>query len=323
MNGFVAIVGTVNRDVILHPDGARRESLGGILYNAIPLGALLAGTGLRVRPIGRLGAEDRREAQEILAAFPAIESDTLLEDPAGTNLSILDYSKGGERVEEVRARVSPLTESDLAAGCGARAWLVNMISGQDVALATLDCVRRRETGLFLLDIQALARTTDTPRRSRRVEDFRSWSGLFHVVRGSETEVAHFGDAPGDVAAAARHVLAAGAMEVVATRGEHGLRWWAKGNADAVEVPAVPCRRPLDPTGCGDAFLSAVCAGRMLGLTPADSLRLGAFVGARVLGLAGLAALAELRHLQEEVLEYEPRWSAHWHAGPRGPVRGDG
>ena len=321
ISGFVAVVGTINRDVILHPDGTRHESLGGILYNAIPLGALLEGTGLRVRPIGRLGVEDREEARSILAAFPAIESDTLLADPAGTNLSLLDYSRGGERVEEVRARVAPLTASDLAAGAGARAWLVNMISGQDVACATLAELRRRESGLFLLDIQALARSADTPRRPRRVPDFRAWSGLFGIVRGSEVEVAHFGDAPGDLAAAARSVMAAGAQEVVATRGAAGLRWWTAGSATAVEVPAVACPRPVDPTGCGDSFLSAVCAGRMLGMGPLDSLRLGTFVASRVLGLSGLAALGGLRHLREEVLHFEPRWSRFWDSGPGGPAVG--
>ena len=323
MSGFVAVVGTVNRDVIVRPDGTRHESLGGILYNAIPLAALLAGTGLRVRPIGRIGREDRQEAMDILSAFPALEAATLIEDAAGTNLSLLDYSQGPERVEEVRTRVQPLDETDLAAGRGAAAWLVNMISGADVAWATLDRVRRREDGLFLLDIQALARSEDTPRRPRRVPEFRAWSRLFHVVRGSEAEVAHFGDVPGDVAAAAREVLSAGAAEVVATRGERGLRWWRKGEPEAVEVAAVACRRPVDPTGCGDAFLSAVCAGRVLGMTPLDSFRLGAFVGSRVLGLAGLAALADLRDLRDEAIAHEPRWSAHWEAGPRGPLRSAG
>ncbi len=323
MSRFVAVVGTVNRDVVIAPDGSSCESLGGILYNAIPLAALLEGTGIGVRPLGRLGRADRAEAMDLLAPFPAIDAGTLIEDPAGTNLSRLDYSGGGERVEEVRMRVRALDDADLGAGRGALAWLVNMISGADVAVDTLARVRAGERGRFLLDIQALARTPDTPRRPRIVADFAAWSRLFHVVRGSEAEVSCFGGAPGDVRAAARRILDAGAAEVIATRGERGARAWASGpdGPQEISVPAGPCDRPVDPTGCGDAFLSAVCAGRVLGLDARESLRLGAFVGSRVLGLSGLASLIALRDLREEALQHEPAWRRAWEEGPRGPAGG--
>lgn len=323
MSRFVAVVGTINRDVVVAPDGSVHESLGGILYNAIPLAALLEGTGIRVRPIGRLGRRDKEEARDLLAPFPAIDAGTLIEDPAGTNLSRLDYSGGGERVEEVLPRVRRLDDLDLGAGRGAMAWLVNMISGQDVAVDTLARVRAAERGLFLLDIQALARTTGTPRRPRVVPDYEAWSRAFHVVRGSESEVSCFGGAPGDVRGAARRILAAGAEEVIATRGERGARSWT-GGPDAPaedEVPAGPCPHPVDPTGCGDAFLSAVCAGRVLGMGRRESLRLGTFAGSRVLGLSGLAALAALRDLRAEALEFEPSWRRVWEEGPRGPGAG--
>lgn len=312
MSGCVAVVGTVNRDVIVGRDGTRHESLGGILYNAIPLAALLQGSGIAVRPVGRLGADDLEEARDLLAPFPGIDPSGLRADPSGTNLSLLDYSHGGERVEEVRCRVAALDEADLAPARGARAWLVNMISGRDLTAETLGRLRARENGLFLLDIQALARTTDTPRRSRTVPEFAAWSRLFHVVRGSEVEVAHFGGSPGDPGAAAARILAAGAGEVLATRGERGARRWTSsvpGGPAAQEsaFPAVACPRPVDPTGCGDAFLSAVCAGRVLGLAPEEAVRLGTYVGSRVLGLSGLESLTALRDLRAEAAAFEPRW----------------
>jgi sugar/nucleoside kinase (ribokinase family) len=318
VSGFVAVVGTVNRDVVVGPGGTRRESLGGILYNAIPLGALLEGTGISVRPIGRLSAADRAEARRILSAFPAVTAETLQPDPAGTNLSLLDYSRGGERVEEVRMRVAPLSLEDLAAGRGARAWLVNMISGRDVDVETVAALRLEERGLFLLDVQALARTADTPRAPRVVPDAAAWSRGFHVVRGSETEIAHLGGAPADVAAAARTILRAGAGEVLATRGGDGVVRFVREGEEirATETPAAPCEAPVDPTGCGDAFLSAVCAGRVLGLAPEESVRLGTFVAARVLGLSGIESLVALRDLRAEALAFEPRWARAWGRSPR-------
>jgi sugar/nucleoside kinase (ribokinase family) len=214
-------------------------------------------------------------------------------------------------------RVAPLSASDLAPARGAQATLVNMISGRDVASATLAELRRGERGSFLLDVQALARSTDTPRRPRVVPDAPAWCRVFDVVRGSETEIAHFGGAPGDPRSAAARILSAGAGEVLATRGERGsVRYvLAGGELQRAEVAAVPCRAPVDPTGCGDSFLSGVCAGRILGLSALESLRLGSFVASRVLALAGLEALAALRTIRREALDYEPAWSSVFAEGP--------
>ncbi|MFN8177255.1 MAG: carbohydrate kinase family protein [bacterium] len=311
MSRFVAVVGTVNRDVIIDASGERRTSLGGILYNVIPLAALLEGSGLRVRPVGRLGRTDRDEAMGLLSAFPSVDADTLIADAAGTDLSILDYSGGGERAETVVMRVAPLSEEDLAAARGAEAVLVNMISGRDVPLETLTSFRRGERGRFLFDVQALARTAETPRASRIVPDAPGWSRLFHVVRGSETEIGYFGGTPGNVEAAAERILAAGAGEVLATYGERGAVRYVRGEGGLrrSETPAVRCDAPADPTGCGDSFLSGVCAGGLLGLSPEDAVRLGALVASRVVGLAGLESLVALRSIRHEALAHEPAWAA--------------
>jgi sugar/nucleoside kinase (ribokinase family) len=317
VTGFVAVVGTVNADRIVGPAGETSESLGGILYNGIVLAALLEGTGLAVRLVARLGADDREEALRLLAPFPAADGTGLIADPAGTNRSVLDYSRAEDRVEEVELRVPPLTAEDLAGVAGARAVLVNLISGRDVTLAALDDLRRRAPrALFLLDIQALARTADSPRRPCPVSDWKEWCARFDVVRGNEVEATHFAGAAPDGPAAVRRLLARGVAEVHVTRGVRGS-WLgvasspatghrgadgaADGAADDVtltEIPALPCPGVADPTGCGDAYLSGVCAGRVLGLAPVDAAHLGAFAAARVAGLAGLSALTGLRGLRE-------------------------
>jgi sugar/nucleoside kinase (ribokinase family) len=307
---FVSIVGTVNHDVIIAPDGARHESLGGILYNVLSLAAVLEGTGIRVRPHGRLGSAHRSEAVELISAFPDVETDALIPDPGGTNLSVLDYSGPGDRREEVEMRVAPLTPADLSGAAEGRAVLVNMISGRDLERATLTALRRSSSALFLLDIQALARTLGSPRRPRGVPDAPEWTALFDVVRGNEEEVEHFGGRPGDVSAAAARLLTAGAREVLVTRGEQGaVRYYrGGGTVRSEEIPAVPCRDAVDPTGCGDSFLSGVCAGRVLGMTGSEAAHLGAWVASEVCALAGLRALRRLRGVRDRALARHPRLS---------------
>jgi sugar/nucleoside kinase (ribokinase family) len=308
---FVAVVGTVNLDTIVTAEGRRLESLGGILYNAIPLGALLENTDLRVKLYGRLGREHREQAIRLLEPFPAVDATTLIADPAGTNLSLLDYSGGGERREEVEMRVAPLSADDLRGAADARAVLVNMISGRDVAQETLGELRRRSRAEFLLDVQALARTFETPRRPRVVPQFRQWCRLFEVVRGNEEEIAHFGGAPGDAGAAAERILEAGAEEVLATRGGRGA-WRAtrgSGRVEWVEIPPDPWEPAHDPTGCGDSFLAGVCAGRVTGMDSLAACRLGSYVAARVAALSGLGSLVALRGIGARAAERQPEWAA--------------
>jgi sugar/nucleoside kinase (ribokinase family) len=308
---FVAVIGTVNLDTIVTADGRRLESLGGILYNAIPLGALLESTGISVKLFGRLGPEHREQAIRMVEPFSAVDATTLVADPGGTNLSLLDYSRGGERREEVEMRVKSLSPEDLLGAEGARAVLVNMISGQDVTRETLGELRRASSADFLLDVQALARTFATPRRVRVVPHRTEWCRVFDVVRGNEEEIAHFGGVPNDTAKAAEQILREGPREVLATRGERGS-WRASlgpGGLTRVEVPPDPWQPAADPTGCGDAFLAGVCAGRVVGLDPVTACRLGSYAASRVAGLSGIESLGELRSLAAEAVDRDPAWSA--------------
>lgn len=293
---FVAVIGTVNHDVIVDVDGAVRESLGGILYNAMALGALLEGSGISARLIGRLGAEHRLAAALALAPFPHVDASTLIADPAGTNESRLDYSGGGERQETVGWKVAPLSVADLAPAEGARAVLVNMISGADLDADTAEELSRLSSGRRFLDVQALVRTQEVPRRNRVVPDGERWARAFHVIRGNEEEVAHLAGIPGDADAAAERLLAWGTEEVWVTRAERGSTRFVE--THRLDVPAASCTRPLDPTGCGDSFLSALVAGQLLGLTPESAARLAAITAAEVLALSGLASLTALRGVRE-------------------------
>jgi len=326
VTGDVAVVGTVNRDIIVAPDGRERTSLGGILYNVLSLAALLEGTGRRVRAIGRLGAEDRAEALALLEGFQSADRGGLAADPAGTNRSRLDYSAPGERVETVEMRVAPLTEADLVPAQDTAAVLVNMISGNDVAIEAVEALRARSSGFFALDVQALARTTATPRRPRAVPEWERWAGAFDLVRGNDSEIGWMAGSGGDVEAGMDRLLAAGAREVIVTRGEEGgVR--AEVRAGRVRRDRFPARSagPLvDPTGCGDSFLSGVVGGRLLGLGSGASVRLGAWVAGQVATLAGLEALRGLSGLRERAAAADPAFAVlAARGGPAGTESGAG
>jgi sugar/nucleoside kinase (ribokinase family) len=305
--GFVAVVGTVNHDEIVTADARRIESLGGILYNAIPLAALLEGSGIHVRVYARLGAEDRETAGRLLSAFPGADPRGLIADPRGTNRSFLDYSGPGDRVERVEFRVSPLSKRDLGEVVDARLVLVNMISGRDVSQETIADLKRDSAGPFFLDVQALTRTLESPRRAQTVPDWREWCRVFEVIRGNEEEISHFAGVPGDTRRAMVRILDAGAQEVLATRGEHGsLRASREEEEPRIEeIPPYACEKQGDVTGCGDSYLAGICAGRVLGLAFGAAARLGSWTAAQVGSLTGLESMVALRGLRERALSLFP------------------
>jgi adenosine kinase len=76
--------------------------------------------------------------------------------------------------------------------------------------------------------------------------------------------------------------------VVVTRGEKGstLR---RGN-DAVEIPAVPAARVVDPTGCGDAYRAALLHGLRRGLPLETCARMGSLMGSLKVAESGTQSL---------------------------------
>jgi adenosine kinase len=71
--------------------------------------------------------------------------------------------------------------------------------------------------------------------------------------------------------------------VIVTLGEEGVMIWTD---EKVQVPAVPPRRILDPTGVGDAFRSGLIKGLALGL-PWDACgRIGTLAATYVLETQG-------------------------------------
>ncbi len=85
-------------------------------------------------------------------------------------------------------------------------------------------------------------------------------------------------------AAVRDLLGGTTRAVIITQGERGASVYSGG--DVVNVPAVPPREVVDPTGAGDGFAAGFLAGMLRGTAPADSARLGAVIASFVLEAVG-------------------------------------
>ena len=80
-----------------------------------------------------------------------------------------------------------------------------------------------------------------------------------VLKADEEEILTYTGA-GSVEAAVAEVRAAGVREVLITYGSEGAVIY--GAAAPIAIAAVPPRRTVDATGCGDTFLAAYLARRI-------------------------------------------------------------
>lgn len=297
----VAVIGTINRDRIIAPDGAVHGDLGGILYNVLTL-APFAGDDTVVIPVARIGAEERGAVDRLLAGRRNVDASRLLWSDGGTNETVLRYTGADEREETLIERITPLSEEETAFARACDLLLVNMIWGKEVTPPILARLAAGGAPL-LLDIQSLTLTfrSGPGRGYRNIPEWREWARSASMIKGNEEEIRWFlgegGPFEGTLRAAAGMLLEAGPSAVVVTRAAAGfsLAWRTSSGVRWMEAAAVPIPREewADMTGCGDAFTSGYALGVLRGETPPEAALLGAALGALVCRCRGLEALREL------------------------------
>jgi len=307
----VAVIGTINRDRIIDPEGRTHEDLGGILYNVLTLAPFLGATD-RIVPIARVGVDQKETIRELLVPYRCADDSRILWSDGGSNETVLRYTGPEEREESLVERIEPLGLDDVAAAAGAELVLVNLIWGKEVTPEHLAVVTGDGANL-LLDIQSLTLTfrSGSDRAYRNIPAWRDWVRPARVVKGNEEEIRWFigegGAFDGSLRDAAVRIIAEGPEAVLITRATkgHGMAWRQGGGVRWAEVPAVPVPRSEweDMTGCGDAFTSGYALGCLRGESPPAAALLGAALGALVCRTRGLAALRTLP---------EP-FALRWHA----------
>jgi sugar/nucleoside kinase (ribokinase family) len=305
MKRQVSIVGTINRDRIILPDGAVHEDLGGILYNVLSL-APFAGDEVAIRPVARVGREERERIGALLQAHPSVDPSHLLWAEEGTNETVLRYVTPDQRKETLVERIAPLTWREIARAAEADLLLANLIWGKELTPALLSRLSASCRGPAVLDIQSLTLTFhEGPGRAQKtVPDWPDWVRSVHTLKGNEEEVRWFlgerGEPlPGRLAEGAARVLDQGARVLLVTRGTDGFTFFTReeGVLREASFPAASglAGETRDTTGCGDAFSSGYLLGLLRDESPLEAALLGNALAGLVSRSSGLVALGNLAH----------------------------
>ena len=173
----ITVIGHLCLDIINHADRSSSKGYGGIYFTVASLANLLPETDTII-PVFGVGKDDHEELIRSLEKYQNVDTSGIYKFPGPTNQVSLYYRDGKERLECSKYISEPIPIKKIRPKLGVDMVLVNMISGFDVTLDTLDEVRmevREDHIPVYLDVHSLTLGIheDFTRFHRPVEQWRS------------------------------------------------------------------------------------------------------------------------------------------------------
>lgn len=256
------VVGHLCMDVIHPADGPETQSYGGIYYSIATLAALL-GDGDSVIPVFGVNKGDYQPLLQHLSQFSNVDPSGIFKFDEPTNQVHLFYKDGGQRIECSKHIAKPIPYEKIRRRLSVDGILVNMISGFDLTVETLDHIRMavREHDIPIhFDYHSLTLgIKDNFERFRRpLEDWRRWAFMTDTLQFNEEEIAGLAMEGMTEEKTVGHLLTLSVKAVLITRGERGatVYYSDKKRVMRSDVEGVDVDRLKDSTGCGDVFGAA-------------------------------------------------------------------
>jgi hypothetical protein len=292
----IGILGQPCIDEIIHPGKQSFEpkrALGGVLYSYAAMERLMCECGGKntFAPVTFLSNPDRDFLSTLLCRFDRMDHSVgLWPTDSLTNRVQLVYQEDGHRSEHCPHILPRLTEEQITASlCDALDGLfINMISGFDVALETLEAaLNHRSDRLYVhLDVHALvlgplsqansAEKFGGGREPRGVSKWRRWLALADSVQMNEFEARWLADpeirSEEDLLRAIERMDANDRpKQIIVTRAERGASVYDFVAGEAHHIPA-PEIDTIETTGSGDVFGAAYIFSITAGMKPEDAMR---------------------------------------------------
>lgn len=256
------VVGHLCLDVIHPKDGEEVRGYGGIYYAVATLAALAEPTD-RVIPVFGVNKADYVPLIEHLSLFPNVDTSAVFKHDEPTNTVHLYYKDAAQRIECSKNIAQPIPYEKIRRRLAVDGVLVNMISGFDITVDTLDHIRmaiRSQNIPLHFDYHSLTLgiNENYERFRRPVSDWRRWVFMTDIVQMNEEEVGGLSVEKLTEEQTVGHLLTLSVKGVVITRGERGATVYynhhkrvARNDIEGVNVHTV-----RDVTGCGDVFGAA-------------------------------------------------------------------
>jgi sugar/nucleoside kinase (ribokinase family) len=258
----ILVVGHYSLDVIHNGPEQVAEREGG-LYQAVAMFSALAGKQDRIFPACGVAAEELDTVAARFSTLPGVETAALY--PLNVPNHRVHYYRSayGTRTACVREMVPPISFDRLKKFLDAEGILLNMISGADISLGTLDEIRMavRGSGTRLhFDYHNLTRGIgpDGERMRRPLPDWRRWAFMIDTLQLNEEEITGLTAEALPEHQTAGHLLTLGSKGVVVTRGREGATLYYNEHKKVArkDFPAGVADGAVETTAAGDVFGAA-------------------------------------------------------------------
>jgi sugar/nucleoside kinase (ribokinase family) len=256
------VAGHLCLDVIHPAEGPGVEGYGGIYYAVAALAAL-AKPSDEISPVFGVNKGDYPALIEHLRQFPNVNPSGIYRFEEPTNTVHLYYKDRQNRIECSKDIARPIPYEKIRRYLSVDGILVNMISGFDITIETLDHIRLavRSHGIpihFDYHSLTLGVKEGQERYRRPVENWRRWAFMNDTVQLNEEEINGLAMEGLTEEQTAGHLLTLSVKGVVVTRGELGatLYWNDHKKVVRKDFEGVKLQNSADSTGCGDVFGAA-------------------------------------------------------------------
>lgn len=281
-----------------------RRSYGGIAF-AIAALANLMDEGDTITPVLGVGQQDHAGFIEWLGQYPQVLTDGIFVLPGPTNEVHLFYDGANGGRTECSDHISPpIPFQAIKPFLPCDGILINMVSGFDISLETLDNIRMqiRDKGTPIhFDFHALTLGIDkeSKRFRRPLSDWRRWCFMLQSVQMSEAEAAGLAAERYTEEQLANQLMPLMVSGLVITRGERGatLIHQEHKKFHRYDEPGMQVPEPVDPTGCGDVFGAAFLYRSIHSRNLPDALK---FANRAAAAKASFTGPEGLRVLQKQV-----------------------
>jgi sugar/nucleoside kinase (ribokinase family) len=296
----IGIIGAPCIDEIVSPSGVVTGfSLGGILYSYAALERIAREKNLDVTyyPLTIIAERDLEFLEPFFAKLKHFDfSYTPRSKDATTNRVQLIYEDEGNRKEVCSVILPEVTPEHLSTDLlsSLDGLFVNMISGYDISLATMEWLRANTECHIHLDVHALTlgKLSESGRKFAPVNDWHRWALAANSVQLNEKEAIFFppvGSGPYISQIRQRSKNDTTERTVILTRGEKDTIGY---NITRSEKYIIPTEKlpTIDTTGSGDVYGAVYLLEQVLGSSTADAIRSANYWAGRNTVLKGVFEL---------------------------------
>jgi sugar/nucleoside kinase (ribokinase family) len=255
------LIGHFSYDVFHEPDGTQREQPGGLQRAILCLSGLCTRQD-RIIPVLGIGSDAYAKVIDEMRELPNVDSGAIFPIDGPTHRVHYYPGKNRSRVACVTEMAPSISFDRIRKFLDADGVWVNMMSGRDIRLETLDEIRMAIRGSgtrvhFDFHNLTLGIGSNAERVRQPVPDWRRWGFMMNTVQLNEEEIAGLSADHLTEQQTAGHLLTLSVTGVLVTRGAAGASVYFNEHKKIVRKDfPVSQRSPGMAVGSGDLFGAA-------------------------------------------------------------------